>query len=392
MSLFFSQVSQVAADPILGLNSAFLADTREEKINLSVGVYKDDWLQTPVLSAVKEAEKFILSSETTKNYLPIEGDSCFLQEVLRRVLQEDTQDLCSAQTVGGSGALRLGGDLLQVMGKKEIYIPKPSWLNHKNIFSQSGLQVKEYPYYDEKNKGVAFDRLQEFLLALPKESVILLHVNCHNPSGSDLTLAQWKILLALFEEKGHIPFFDAAYLGFDLSFSQDCFPIRLFKEAKKEFLLASSFAKNFSLYAERVGFFTVSSKEKNCQNVLSQLKALIRRNYSNPPKHGAMIVSTILQSPLLCSLWEEELSLMRKRIASMRNALVEELMLQGTKDYLYLKDKKGLFSFFSLTKEQVATLIQKYGIYMTEDGRMNVVGLTLATIPYVVQAIRRVGG
>ncbi|MES2200334.1 MAG: aromatic amino acid transaminase [Chlamydiota bacterium] len=394
----FSYVVEAPVDPIFGLTAAFLQDPRKNKINLGIGVYKTEELQTPVLSCVKQAEKDLLEKETSKNYLPVEGDVLYLELVARLVLgdklyQTYLDSLRLVQTIGGSGGLRLGGEFLAKGSQRTIYIPNPSWMNHQAIFTQCGFKVESYPYYDMENNSLAFVDMVEYLSQIPAESPILLHVSCHNPSGADLGKEQWEILAELCVEKKLIPFFDAAYLGFDGTVEEDVFPIRLFMEKKIEFLLSISFSKNLSLYAERVGAFFLFSDTLCSKKIFSQCRVLVRRNYSNPPMHGAKIVSKILQSPSLKQLWEEELLQMRQRILTMKNKFVAALSSEGSKkDYSYLLGKKGLFFFSGLTADQVALLKKEYGIYMTADGRINIAGLNQESLFLVARAIVAVGG
>ena len=388
MSLF-AHVKMAPSDPILGLTAAYQKDPRKNKINLIAGVYKTEELTTPVLSCVKKAEEMILASELSKNYLPIEGDARYLQSacslVLGKKLYEMHHPLLSAvQTIGGAGALRLGGELIRQEISDRIYIPDPSWPNHRGIFSQCRLHVDHYPYYQASNKGIDFELLREYLSSLQRQSVILLHACCHNPSGHDLTKEQWRVLAKLCKEKQLIPFFDAAYLGFDVGFEEDCFPIRHFMEEEIESFLAVSFSKNLSLYAERVGFLMVYSKK--APEVFSQLLVLARRNYSNPPLHGASILSLLLQKKDLQELWMQELFLMRERIQNNRKRFVS-LLSYANKSYDCLLHQKGLFAFLGLQEEQVQSLIQTHAIYMPSDGRMNLAGLTQENMARVVAAI-----
>lgn len=399
MSDFFSEVIKAPADPILGLTVSFLKDPRENKVNLSAGIYKTEDGKTPVLRCVKEAEKLILETEESKNYLPIEGDFIFLEEVGKLVLgnklyEQLLPNLSSVQSLGGAGALRLGGELLkQESPNSSLFISNPTWPNHRAIFEQVGLSVHSYPYYDFERQKLDFEGLYSFLLALPAKSIVVLHANCHNPSGADLSKEDWGIIADLFIEKKLMPFFDAAYLGFDSSFEEDAYPIRLFASKGIEFLAAFSFSKNFSLYAERIGMFLSYSKGESSISILSQLKKLVRRNYSNPPLHGARVIGTILKSPSLKEMWEEELAQMRERIQSSRNLFVSKLERAGMqKEYSHFLDKKGLFCFCDLSSNQVDRIIKEYGIYMTSDGRINIAGLNASNIDQVVQALKEVGG
>jgi aromatic-amino-acid transaminase len=395
MSGHFSSIPTESKDPIYGLNSAFYADARKEKVNLGMGVYCTETLTTPVMECVKLAEEALLKSETTKKYLPICGDKDYLEGaanlILGKELYDQFQDRFSlAQSIGGSGALRLGGDFLSRNIGTSIHISDPSWVNHKAIFSESGLKVLSYPYYDSETKDVNFSKLIEYLLTLSSKSVILFHVVCHNPSGADLTKEQWQEIAEICIEKELIPFFDAAYLGFDQTIEEDAYPIRLFLQKGIEFLLAVSFSKNLSLYAERVGFLLVFSELASTVAIDSQIKALTRRSYSSPPVHGAKIVLTILQIPSLMILWKKELADMKSRINRMKQLFEQSLSTTG-KDYSYLLNKKGFFSYCHLSKKQVNILIKEYAIYLPSDGRVNLAGLNTESIPYVVNAFREIG-
>lgn len=399
MAHFFSGVAKAPSDAILGLTASFLKDPREKKVNLSVGIYKTEEGKTPVLSCVKEAEKFFLEQEETKSYLPIEGDPLYLKEIAalifgRKLYGELSSRLTLVQSLGGAGALRLGGEFIAEELKGSVcYISDPTWPNHEAIFMQSGLSVKKYPYYDFKRRKVDFDAMYQFLSSLPPKSLIVLHAVCHNPSGADLSREQWSKLADLCLSKELIPFFDAAYLGFDVSFQEDAYPLELFAHKGIEFLASISFSKNFSLYAERIGAFILFSKGNESDAILSQLRKLVRRNYSNPPLHGAKLIGKILQTPSLKLKWEEELAGMRHRINSLKSLLIASFAKAKTEtDYSYLSDKKGLFSFCNLSKEEVERLAQEFGIYMTLDGRMNIAGLNASNLDYVVKSIVSVGG
>jgi aromatic-amino-acid transaminase len=396
MSGHFASIPIATKDPIFGLNSAFAADARSEKINLGMGVYCTAALATPVLSCVKEAEKIILQTETTKKYLPIRGDEEYLESSATLVLGEDLYErfkerLTLVQSIGGSGALHLGGDFLSNHVASSIYISDPSWVNHEAIFSLSRLKVLSYPYYDFEKKELNFARFVDYLENLSSKSIVLFHVVCHNPSGADLTRAQWQEVAEICKERRLIPFFDAAYLGFDKTIAEDAYPIRLFMQEEVEFLLAVSFSKNMSLYAERTGFFLIFSDLESCKPIDSQIKSLVRRNYSSPPLHGANVVSTILRTPSIRAQWEEELFLMKSRINKMRSHF-EKALTNKEHDYSYLLNKKGFFSYCALTKEQVNILVQDYAIYLPCDGRVNLAGLNDEAISLVVKAFRAVGG
>ncbi len=394
----FSGILQAPQDPILGLQAAFQKDIRKEKVNLSAGIYKNALLKTPILSCVKQAEELLLIEETSKSYFPIEGDSSYIQAVLEFLLgstlyQHSLPCLSALQSVGGTGALRIGGEFLHLAKHDKIYISDPSWPNHRGIFQQCGLSVDTYPYYDFQKKELAFSEMMGYLSSIPKKSVVLFHVSCHNPSGADLSRLEWEEIGDLCQKNELIPFLDAAYLGFHSSFIEDAFPIRLFIEKKVEFLLSLSFSKNFCLYGERIGLFLAFSHENSASAIFSQLQILVRRNYSNPPRHGAEIVVKILETPSLRLLWEEELLGMKKRIESMRELLIRALDRQSPhKNYSPLLHKNGLFFYSGLVKEQVDRLIQHYAIYLPSDGRINIAGLSESNLSYVAEAISSVGG
>jgi len=394
---FFDQVAQHPPDPIFGLQAAFRLDKRPTKVDLSVGVYKTEEGNTPIMGAVKKAEKAIFESEKSKEYLPPDGDKKFLEQVGVLTFgaewwKKSSSRVHAAQTIGGTGGLRLGGDFLKQEIGDTIYISDPTWPNHRGVFTRCGLKVIEYPYYDPVKRELDFAQFYNFLSKLPEKSIILLQTCCHNPTGADLNFEQWKKLSHLFFERNFFPFFDCAYQGFDRSMEEDVQPIRLFAESGHALFAALSYSKNFSLYGERVGaLFSVASSEKIAENVASKIKNIIRQNYSNPPRHGAAIVSTILQTPDLRREWEKELGEMRTRINQMRKQFADALVSQATKnDFSFLEDCIGLFSFCGLHKEQVARLIEEFGIYMTGDGRVNIAGLNQRNLDYVVQAIIKV--
>jgi aspartate aminotransferase len=390
---FFTNVPFFPPDPIFGLTATYLADPRTEKVNLTVGLYKTDELKTPVLRSVKKAEAYLLENESGKEYLPTEGDKTFLDFSGSFVFGKEFWNsaknrIVSGQMVGGTGGLRIGGEFVRQELTDHIYISDPSWANHRGVFTKSGLTVENYPYYDREKNVVDFDKLYAFLSKLKEKSVVVLHACCHNPTGAELSMQQWKELSELFLLKRLIPF-DFAYQGFGLNIEEDAAAVRLFAKEGHEMIVCNSFSKNFGLYAERVGtLFIVGSSESTYQNVLSSLKLLIRTNFSNPPVHGARIVSHILADSKLKKEWEAELVDMRNRVVEMRNALTDALVSKcKTRDFSFFKDRAGMFSFSGLNLEQVDRLMKDYSIYLTKDGRMNVCGLNHQNIHYVVDAI-----
>ncbi len=392
---FFSHVTLAAPDAVFGLNQAIRADPRPGKVNLTVGLYRTETLTTPVLNCVKKAEKELLISEKSKEYLPLDGDKEYLEcagELLfgENVWPESKERIAKVQTVGGTSALRVGGELfLREKIGDSIYLPDATWPNHRNIFTSAGLKVEIYPYYDRQKQTLEFQMMCAYLEKLAPRSIVLLHACCQNPTGADLDLDQWEKLSVLMLKKRLIPFFDMAYQGFGHGVARDADSVRLFAREGHEMLVAYSFSKNFSLYAERVGaLFAVCDSHKESSSILSRMITTIRPNYSNPPQHGARVVATILQKPELKKEWEKELDEMRTRVQVMRAALVTRLNAKATKgDFDFLNRQLGLFSFSGLSSLQVDRLIKEYAIYMTSDGRINMAGLNWDNIDYVVDSI-----
>jgi aromatic-amino-acid transaminase len=394
---FFDSVTSLPPDPIFGMLAAFNADPRPNKVILSIGVFKDENLKTPILKTVKKAETHLLHTEKTKEYLPIDGLRLYLDKVGSLVFGEpfwshSSSRIVKAESVGGTGALRLGADFLKQEVGDEIYLSHPTWANHNALMTRCGMKGGSYPYYDVAHHEITFDRLLAFIEGLSAGSALLLHACCHNPTGADLSLAQWRQVSDLMAAKKLIPFFDLAYQGFDVGVEEDAKAIRLFAQAGHEMLVATSFSKNFGLYAERVGaLFILTHSEAVAERALSKVKVIIRTNYSNPPLHGASIVGYILNEPALKKEWEAELAEMRERIKMMRYALVDALAAKTKKrDFSFFKERSGLFCYCGLEKPQVDRLIADYGIYMTSDGRINVAGLNFDNLEYVAKAIATV--
>ncbi|MBS0620365.1 MAG: aspartate/tyrosine/aromatic aminotransferase [Verrucomicrobia bacterium] len=384
----FERVPLAPPDPIFGMTTAFLKDPRPGKVNLGVGLYKGEDLKTPVLDAVKAAETALFSEEKSKDYLPIEGDPLYLEQIgallFGEVLwKQERGRIAAIQSIGGTGALHAGGAFLSEEAKAPIYISNPTWPNHRGVFTSCGLPIFDYPYYDAQ--GFAFDKFHAFLNELKEGSIVLLHGACHNPTGCDPTLEEWKSLSALFVKKRLIPFFDTAYLGLGEGIEKDRQPLVHFLESGLEMLVAISNAKNFSLYGERVGaLFVVTASQK--EQVTSRLKQIARVRYSNPPMHGAKIVAKILSVPALRHLWERELTTMRERIQAMRGALFSKLQEKGI-DLPLLQNGKGMFSYCGLTPAEVEQITLDYGIYLSKEGRINVCGLSHANLDYVAHAM-----
>ncbi|KAG6559880.1 Aspartate aminotransferase [Candidatus Rhabdochlamydia oedothoracis] len=383
----FDQVTLLLPDSIFQLNTSYQADIRKNKVDLGVGVYKNENLLAEILPSVEKAQKYLLKNEKTKTYLPIEGDPLFLKAVGQLVFGANffsahQERLVAVQAIGGTGALKLAGIFLKQELSSKVYVSNPTWPNHQGIFRNCGLQVYSYPYYDKSNRCIEFEKLMQFLSLIEEKSILVLHACCHNPTGMDLTPAQSKILLKVCQDKKIIPLFDCAYLGLGESIQKDRAMIRLFAEEGMEMLVAFSCSKNFGLYAERVGALWILVESCSVkENVISQLKKIIRTNYSNPPKYGAQIVTHILSSNLKKE-WELELFSMRKRMNQMRHSLCAYL-----KKHLFLKQGLGMFGLSGLNHSQVKQLQEEYAIYMTANGRMNFCGLNAGNVKYVAQSL-----
>ena len=397
MSLF-SAVEMAPRDPILGLNEAFNADTRPTKVNLGVGVYYNEQGRIPLLRAVAEAEKARIEAHAPRGYLPIEGIAAYDQAVQKLLFGADSQLLAegrvvTTQAVGGTGALKTGADFLKrLLPDAVVAISDPSWENHRALFESAGFPVQNYRYYDAATHGVNRAGLLEDLKALPARSIVVLHACCHNPTGVDLELDDWKAVLEVLREREHVPFLDIAYQGFGAGIDEDAFAVRLFAESGLQFFVSSSFSKSFSLYGERVGALSVVTNSKEeAGRVLSQVKRVIRTNYSNPPTHGATVVASVLNSNGLRAMWEAELAEMRSRIHSMRLAMVEQLAAQGAKrDFSFVARQRGMFSYSGLTAEQVERLKNEFGIYAVSTGRICVAALNGSNLDSVTHAITQV--
>ena len=371
-------------DAILGLTEAFKSDPNPHKINLGVGVYKDAANQTPVLQCVKQAEERMLAAESTKSYLPISGSPEYGALVRKMLFGMDHEIIaskraCTAHTPGGTGALRVAGDFIKTMlPGKAIWMSDPTWANHGAVFQAAGLETKSYRYYDAAHTCLAFDSLMAAIQDIPEGDVILLHACCHNPSGMDPDLEQWKALAQAVQQRGLFVLFDFAYQGFGDGLEEDAAGLRAFCGEGCEMLVCSSYSKNFGLYNERTGALTVVAKDSGAADrAFSHIKRCIRSNYSNPPSHGGSIVSTVLADPELRALWEQELAEMRTRINGMRRLFVETLAAKGVdRDFSFITRQKGMFSFSGLTKDQVQELKTKYSIYIVGSGRINVAGMT----------------
>ncbi len=394
----FERIEMAPPDAILGLTEAFIKDPRPGKINLGVGEYKDEQGATPIFASVKRAEERLLKQETTKTYLPISGDPGYGSAVRQLVFGGgheaiESKRAVTAHTTGGTGGLRVAADFLKKMAPgARVWVSEPTWPNHPAVFKAAGLEVMAYPYYDGARKCLAFDQMMAALENVPESDVVLFQAACHNPTGMDPDAAQWGAIAEVIERRGFLPFFDFAYQGLGDGLEEDAAGVRACCRPGRELLVVSSFSKNFGLYNERVGALTlVAGNEEAAQRSFSQIKICVRTCYSNPPAHGAAIVTTILGETGLRKLWESEVTAMRDRINGMRRLFVETLKTKGVKqDFSFIIRQKGMFSFSGLTKAQVDALRDRYGMYVVGSGRINVAGMTPQNMDALCQAITEV--
>jgi len=397
MSLF-TAVEMAPRDPILGLNEQFNADTHPHKVNLGVGVYYDDNGKLPLLECVKAAEKALMDKPTARAYLPIDGIAAYDAAVKALVFGADSEPVKSGrvatvQAIGGTGGLKVGADFLKRLSPNaQVLISDPSWENHRALFTNAGFQVGTYAYYDAEKRGVNFEGMLASLNAAAPGTIVVLHACCHNPTGYDLTPAQWEQVIAVVKARGLTAFLDMAYQGFGHGIAEDGAVIARFVAAGLTFFVSTSFSKSFSLYGERVGALSVLCESKEeADRVLSQLKIVIRTNYSNPPTHGGAVVAAVLNTPELRALWEKELGDMRSRIKTMRERLVAGLKAAGvTQDMGFITTQIGMFSYSGLTKDQMVRLRSEFGVYGTDTGRMCVAALNSKNIDHVCQSIAAV--
>jgi aromatic-amino-acid transaminase len=394
----FSEVTQAPADPILGLTEAFQADTNPKKVNLGVGVYQNGQGKVPVLSVVRDAERLWYEKEDSKAYLPIDGLPAYRQEVHALLFGRDSAlikegRVVTAQALGGTGALKVGADFLKrFLPKAELYISQPSWENHRAVFESAGFTVKEYAYYSPETHGLDFAAMRDSLNKIPSGSIVLLHACCHNPTGADPTPGQWQEVVNICKQRSLLPFIDFAYQGFGEGIDQDALSVRLFAESGQPFLVASSFSKSFSLYRERVGAVCfVTSSADEAKRVTSQLKRVIRTNYSNPSSHGGQVVALVLADAELRKRWEGEVTEMRERIQSMRDLFVRRLAERGVqRDFSFIAKQKGMFSYSGLELNAVRRLRSEFGVYIVDSGRICVAAMNEKNIEPVTEAIAAV--
>jgi aspartate aminotransferase len=394
----FERLERMPTDPILGLMQAFRADPDANKVDLGVGVYRNDRGETPVLEAVRKAEQAVLGRQTSKTYVAPAGNAGFNEGMERLTFGEGHPALKanrvrSIQAPGGCGALRVGAELvMRAKPDATVYVSTPTWANHVPLLTGSGMKLEQYPYYDGKTGGVNFSAMMDALDKVPARSIVLLHASCHNPTGADLSEAQWHDVLALVKRRSLIPYIDMAYQGLGTGVAEDAFGCRLFAAELPEVIVAVSCSKNFGLYRERTGVLHVISETVPAADaILSQLVRIARTLYSMPPDHGAAIVCEILANDALRGSWADELGGMRNRIASLRRDLVAKLATAcPQRDFSFIERQRGMFSFLGVTKEQVHALRERHHVYMTDDSRMNIAGLKADNIAYFANAVASV--
>jgi aromatic-amino-acid transaminase len=397
-SYSLASIEMAPRDPILGLTEAFNADPNPAKVNLGQGVYVDDSGKVPVLECVSRVERALATGARPRGYLPIDGLPAYdriAQQVLlgadHKALRENR--VVTIQSLGGTGALKVGADFLRRADPQaQVWISDPSWENHRALFEYAGFKVNTYPYYDPASHGCRFEAMLAGLAELPAGGIVVLHACCHNPTGVDLSQSQWQRVLEVVRQRGLVPFLDIAYQGFAEGLEQDAYAVRLFADALPAVFVAGSYSKSLSLYGERVGALSVvTGSADESARVLSQLKRIIRTNYSNPPTHGGEVATMVLSNPELRSLWERELGQMRDRIKLMRRLLVDKIRSQRSDfDFSYVLDQRGMFSYSGLTKTQVQALREKHSIYAVDSGRICVASLTTANVDYVARSIAEV--
>jgi aspartate aminotransferase len=391
----FAKLEMAPPDPILGMEESFRQDSNPAKINLSVGIYRDDKGNTPIFCSVKKAEIYLLEKESSKNYLAIPGSPEYSRAVQELVLGENheataNQRAITAHTPGGTGALRVAADFLRKNNlAARIWVSQPTWPNHPNIFRAAGLGVETYPYFDAATNGISINGMLAALQQIPEGEVVLLHGCCHNPTGIDPTPELWRQIAEVMEKRNLLPLVDFAYQGLGEGLLEDAQGVLTLCRPGRELLVASSFSKNFGLYNERVGALTlIAGTAESAASAFSQVKSCIRANYSNPPFHGGAIVATIMQDASLRAEWLEEVQAMRNRINLMRKLFVRTLAdLKVERDFSFIERQRGMFSFSGLTKDQVLALRRKYGIYVVDSGRINVAGMTASNMEPLCKAI-----
>ena len=397
-SSVLERVELAPRDPILGVTETYNADPNPKKVNLGVGIYYDDNGKVPVLECVRRAEREMAEKLAPRGYLPIDGIPAYDREVMKLLLGADAPSIkerraVTVQALGGTGGLKLGADFLKrIAPYADVWISDPSWENHRALFENAGFEVQNYPYYQAATHGVDFDGMIGTLRTLPARSIVVLHACCHNPTGVDLSREQWAQVLEVVKARALIPFLDIAYQGFGDGIDSDAHAVRLFADAGMVTFVSNSFSKSFSLYGERIGTLSIVAASKDeASRVLSQVKRIVRTNYSNPPTHGGKIVSTVLASAELRRLWEQELSQMRERIRVARKSLVDMIQARMPgRDFSFVVRQRGMFSYSGLSKDAVARLREEFSVYAIDTGRICVAALNSKNIEYVADAIAKV--
>ena len=394
----FNNLKMLPPDPVFGLSEQFAKDERSDKVNLTIGIYKNNDGVTPIFEAVHKAEELLLKDERSKSYLSIEGDPLY-RKLSQQLIFGNNSNLVldkkvqSIQTPGGTGAIKVFADFIfEKFSSSTIWISNPTWGNHLSIFKNSGLKTNYYRYFDKSNQSLDFEGFKNDLKQSKPNDVVVLHACCHNPTGVDLNLNQWEELADICCKKELIPLFDMAYQGFGDNLESDTFGIKIFEKKLNTFFLANSFSKNFGLYNERIGALHIISQNKDMsETILTNIQPIVRSNYSNPPFHGAGIITEILSDNVLKNSWMNELSSMRKRIHSMRTLLLEQLSRKQNKvDFDYIINQKGMFSIIDLDEKQVTRLKEEFGVYLLKSGRINIAGLNDSNIQYVADSISSV--
>lgn len=393
---FLARVEMAPRDPILGISEAYLADQNPHKVNLGVGVYYADNGKVPLLDCVRRAEAQLMEKAGPRSYLPIDGIPTYNRAVQSLLFGDEAIAAArrvTIQALGGTGGLKLGADFLKrVAADATVWISDPSWENHRALFEYAGFPVKTYPYYDAATRGLKFAEMKAALGGLAEGSIVVLHACCHNPTGVDLSAEQWAEVIEIVASRNLIPFLDIAYQGFGESIGADGAIVRRFADADGPLFVASSFSKSFSLYGERVGALSIcTGSSDEAQRVLSQIKRVVRTNYSNPPTHGGQVVAAVLTTPDLRGLWERELAAMRDRIRAIRQQLVDRLKTRAPqRNFDFVLKQRGMFSYSGLTKDEVARLRDEYSIYAVDSGRICVAALNSRNVDYVAEGIAKV--
>jgi len=393
--MLFEDLELAPTDPIFGLEKLFLQDSRKEKEYLCVGVYQDEDRKMPVFNSIKKAKKKFLEDTEIANYLSFEGIDSFNQAIGELIFSDQWEDLryrtYVAETLGGTGALRVGSEFISDFITKNAFVSNPTWPNHLQVLKKSGMEVFEYPYLSKKYQ-VDFDHMLSFISKIPEKSLVVLQACCHNPTGADLSSDQWKELSSLMLKRNLIPFFDSAYHGLGSGLDEDAKAIRLFAKDGHEMLVSYTCSKNFSLYSHRTGcLFIVTASPSQKDVVASQVNRVIRASYSNPTRYGASLVSTILKSDELRKMWKDEIGHIQKRLTILRKTFVDLLNKNPLdKNFDYILMHKGMFSFLDINQAQVKDLREKYGVYLSKNGRMNFAGLNKENMQFVVDSIIKV--